>query len=755
MGNKRWYINLPGDADKSQGERIVFEASSHLLVKLTSTNIISRRSSSRKVDWTLTPDLNGFPASLLPSQTTQLDHTQTSESSVGKWTNSFRTPGVTLVKYTATAQRTPSKSRKKTELADSVMTFRRVYYTVVCMAEAQKHWSKIEDRFEKAWSAVGYEFKKHKEYKAKKDEEHTIINDPEAGRFPSRVSYLYDDKLSHKPFHIRIVVVNDICMTSKIETTWELNNKTRTAGMAQIGSTGNIVYYRSAFEKATQRPTQCSVSTVTQQHIPRDAIIRISSSGIDIALAAAEFKGIQNALASGQKVSLKAKLNARKAKTRNITIRLNHTSCDKPIRIGTTTISVTQNPPDAGSGAYSNLEISAHMGLFAGRGADVRHKGHTSDPVHLGGPEVGKGSWDIYIHDTEREWTPKPFQTASLEVQERDKLVKSGPWSYDGTKLDLRPTATRDDRNTLRIRLPHANTTSKIRETLSSGSEFIGKKDRLHERSLRLALQLSYDEIPTTITLDTVVATSRSTEQEAGIYYESSSQMIKIRDPTLSFQPTSLSEVLESATLCTTSADVEIPNSAISVESDSTEVKFDLDNASLKSIRSAFHRGETLRFKATMFARKSLGGYCGKDTPSLAVLTTFATSQNYNRKEVENRLLLSALHEIGHAHGLAHRAFRHYGGDSIKTGATAKNAHFYNDDYGGVGEHCSFGAKLVPSGPSHGRPQTKSGQMYVHDKGKLCIMYHALRHEQSSYQFCEACSNALRLNGCVRLWKRE
>lgn len=89
--------------------------------------------------------------------------------------------------------------------------------------------------------------------------------------------------------------------------------------------------------------------------------------------------------------------------------------------------------------------------------------------------------------------------------------------------------------------------------------------------------------------------------------------------------------------------------------------------------------------------------------------------------QIEQIILQTFTHETGHGFQQAVRRERLHdakGNRAKGAGAWEKNAHWHDDEYGGVGPHCSTNARLVPS------LDTSSSQIYEHDSGTLCTMFY-------------------------------
>ncbi|MCB9398534.1 MAG: hypothetical protein H6510_12025 [Acidobacteria bacterium] len=108
-------------------------------------------------------------------------------------------------------------------------------------------------------------------------------------------------------------------------------------------------------------------------------------------------------------------------------------------------------------------------------------------------------------------------------------------------------------------------------------------------------------------------------------------------------------------------------------------------------------------------------------------------------------------HEFGHACGQTVRRERTYNAHGGTQG-WENHPTWYNDQYGGLGNHCSHNARLEPNAQSH--------QEYVPIPSMTtCVMYHQL-HVQQGRQYCANCLARLqradlgRANMIARHWDR-
>lgn len=127
------------------------------------------------------------------------------------------------------------------------------------------------------------------------------------------------------------------------------------------------------------------------------------------------------------------------------------------------------------------------------------------------------------------------------------------------------------------------------------------------------------------------------------------------------------------------------------------------------------------------------GGCCGYAFGNVCVVRI---------KEAKDGRPESALqtmtHEIAHSLQQTQRRFATHDANGSATG-NEDNAKWYDDDYGGQGDHCSHNAK-TDSGYT-----TASGKIYIHDSGKLCTMFDRDHAEvEPKGKFCDVCTQSLR-----------
>ena len=190
---------------------------------------------------------------------------------------------------------------------------------------------------------------------------------------------------------------------------------------------------------------------------------------------------------------------------------------------------------------------------------------------------------------------------------------------------------------------------------------------------------------------------------------------------------------------------IPVPNNVVTTTS-SHHAEIDLaGDPTLGPIATAMQNGLPLTFKGNFNGRESLGGYSPTNHRWFIALNTRALP-GWDQNVVRRRLKLTICHEIGHSLGLARSSVR-----NLNSGLDEDNDRWYDDDHGGKGPHCHLNAHLVAAGAANGLEDTPSGQVYRWDEnaaGQLCIMYHALDHENIGDEFCDRCLAHLQRGVC-------
>lgn len=100
--------------------------------------------------------------------------------------------------------------------SDEYQTWRKIFYTVHWMNAACKAtFDAVKGKFEDAFKVAFVELEKKADSRTKKDEPRTFATPPHLPHL-----YAATPKLAHKPFHLRIVVLNDIYGVRGTTWTW-------------------------------------------------------------------------------------------------------------------------------------------------------------------------------------------------------------------------------------------------------------------------------------------------------------------------------------------------------------------------------------------------------------------------------------------------------------------------------------------------------------------------------------------------------
>lgn len=190
----------------------------------------------------------------------------------------------------------------------------------------------------------------------------------------------------------------------------------------------------------------------------------------------------------------------------------------------------------------------------------------------------------------------------------------------------------------------------------------------------------------------------------------------------------------------TLSAPIDVPAVAVTVPTPQ-QLKIDLSaDPALQTAAAAMAAGRKLTFDAKIKGIHSLGGYSPSNARSFIALTTRMLSDDEDTAVTARRLKLVFCHELGHALGLNFTSVQNH-----RLNRRQANDLVYNSTYGGQGDHCSYNARLEPSGAEHGRESTTSGEIYVSNRvGRLCIMYHSIDLTNMGDDFCPTCKAHLR-----------
>jgi hypothetical protein len=149
-------------------------------------------------------------------------------------------------------------------------------------------------------------------------------------------------------------------------------------------------------------------------------------------------------------------------------------------------------------------------------------------------------------------------------------------------------------------------------------------------------------------------------------------------------------------------------------------------------LSKAIDDGNTLAIEV---ATRERGHYLGH---SLGNFCCVRINETGTQAEIEQTILQTFTHEIGHGFQQAVRRERTYDASGVANG-WENNPRWHDDAFGGQGPHCSTNAKLAAD------PDTTSGQTYVHDTGTMCTMF--FRDDpavDADGKFCDTCKPRLR-----------
>jgi hypothetical protein len=681
----RWYLNLaPTQSEKNRGATIALRAKRNFFHRAGNTQ--------RSVQWTVAAqDLQHLDPTLLDATVgTFARGAVTPEGPDHGFDNELRPGPATLVRYTVTAQKAVGHGGNNVAFQKQYETWRKVYYDVVCMEGTKAHYEAIKGRFLAAWAAVGYEF-------VEKRVARTLVNEDVTDRGPDvLLGHLYNGNLSESPYHVRIVIVRDIGSTKDVETTWRMDEDTQAGtGITRVwSSAGPTVHYESPIQAMDAQPMQAGVVRVIGDvAVPGPAVARVDAHTVAIDTSGQALAGVKAALQARRKVSLRATLNAARAKPMDLKLKLDHaTRLAQPLQAGAAQVALAWN----------------------------------------------NANWLLDVTDNSVTFAAAPVVAATLTAESRAKFGVA-QYREDG-RSDVAAHVTRLGDHVVRLTVPDVQGAPAL--LASVGAVETGNPGAIRVHRLALALKLLHSEAAAQDAVDVEV----KADNDAMVRYDAQADRIVIRDPARVFDAVT---PLLNARLLYAGADVAIPPAAAARNGQNPkQVDFDLTHQQLAGPMGAFNQGDTLEFAVTLRSFMSVGGYSPRDDRHFVALSTRRRTPNDTPQDTQRNLLCALLHELGHAHGLTASTTTYPRANASKT-----NARYYSDAHGGVGTHCSYNAHLVPSGPSYGELPTASGQIYKHDGGggKLCIMYHQLDIANMGDVFCDHCAEQLRLASTVRL----
>ncbi len=192
------YVNLPVKASRHHGARITFEVGAKKLGdgKLGET------------EWWVEPGGSNTDVKYLSAGQRARLQNDVVPNKKNKFRNTVLLPHVGGDTYRVKCSKKGDRSSPK-DAGDEIETWRKIYYTVHWMnAACRDTFDAVKPRFEAGFEPAKIEMKLDKKYKTVRDRPQTRA----PPSFPYDLPSLYPKQrtLPDKPFHLRIVVLNDI-----------------------------------------------------------------------------------------------------------------------------------------------------------------------------------------------------------------------------------------------------------------------------------------------------------------------------------------------------------------------------------------------------------------------------------------------------------------------------------------------------------------------------------------------------------------
>ncbi len=157
-----------------------------------------------------------------------------------------------------------------------------------------------------------------------------------------------------------------------------------------------------------------------------------------------------------------------------------------------------------------------------------------------------------------------------------------------------------------------------------------------------------------------------------------------------------------------------------------------VDVSTHRRLSEAIDNGDTIEVRVKTRERNH---YCGH---SIGNFCCVRINEPGSDADIERTILQTFTHEVGHGLQQVVRRERTYNAAG-RPGRRENNPKWYDDRYGGQGPHCNLNAKLIAS------RTTTSRQVYTHDSGTLCTMFHRSdAHVDADGKFCATCLERLK-----------
>ena len=613
------------------------------------------------------------------------------------FTTRLTLPMVTGRTYTVRAKRTDNQAQV---LQKQYETAQRVYLTVHTMnARCRGIWNWMRPRLEQAFAPANIEFKIRTTATCVRDEPFTASDDP-------RLGHLYrvrSQPLDRAPCHIRLVIVNDLAVVKEAQTDFSVDNTTAPDAEHRIrlstrGDDHAIIVY--------ENPT---VVFNADAPFARGAVIEAWTDAIDVP---AECVGFH---AENPRLEFVVDVDGDES------LALLERASQKRERDG------------------ESHEVEVKLNFRARRCPG----GFSASRTHSAWPELSlaNGQTNPVVGYGRTCWLSDGGRTAIIE----DPLIILAEQPAASIQVKL---AGVDEELVLDVSKATRVSDTRVQIDLG-GNEAIAEALAANDNTGTIELKVGrrgvrkYDDVELededdheiTVSGLTYVERAKRDGIECGFDYRSHDLVIFTKEYLLA-------EGDKPTVTVTVNARVKLPEDGDYWTVDDAGTKFELDlsaHAKFAVAAAAMRDGRPVRFDGRFRWRQSLGGYNLANESHFVALTT-RTLGDWTEDDLKQRTFLAFSHEVGHALGLTPQRFYNHA-----TANYVGNDRYYTNDQGGQGPHCHHNADLVAAGSAHGRPDTHSGQLwwYRTNGDQLCIMYHAIKHEYASGQFCAHCRDQL------------
>lgn len=704
MPPTKWYINLlKGNADNNTFQR--GKATNHgPKIPLVATRKLGhgvKVAAAREAEWTLAwapADHDAFftPGTLLAAG----QYTQ--EDAQKRFVNAIKAPPIGGLTFTVKARKRAGQGASNVSLDAEFTTWRRIYYTVNFMnARCKRLFEAVEDDFKAAFAGAFIELKRRQSVKALgADEPMTLQSNADA-----TLSTKHAGALDRTPFHLRMVLVNDIASEETRTLQWTMVRTTATPDVTYAGTT--ITVQTHLQPHSSLRGFRVTKLVLTPS-LPPVAVApglatRPSDDMVHVAMSDPSVSAAYQAVTAHKKVTVTGKLRGR----------------ELGAGVGLPSRDIKQTITDAHIASAPLVANNAALWVAGGKLHVELRDGSTFRTPPTSGVCItpswqAKGTWasrdtitrvdDTHIHvDLASIPAPPvavPDTNDSGDDREDDRKV---------SEPDAQPFSTLGAGDTLTLSL-----TALIRPPVVAAATA--------DHNFSVSVSQLYHGVTV-----------------GNISFKFENNRLEISTPRYIIDDAApLSDVTLTVADDPIDVTAQLPDDAIaSWENDNRQLDIKLAHASLHAARDVLAADRTVDVSLEYKWIMSLGGYYTNGS-NVVVLTCLRIDGEAETR-VQKRLLVVACHELGHAFGLVRE------NEKQVNGAVVANNRRYTDAFGGRGSHCSFNAHTVANG------LTTSGQIFTPDNGaNTCIMFHTMRYlDQMDGQFCDQCKAQL-LRNAVR-----